>query len=240
MQLLAVVKSPKEHEYPVSTEQVLSQPSFALVFPSSQYPAVGLTTFPSPHISFQLLAVDESPRVHSHNDSTAQLESQPSPSVGFPSSQYPTVGLITIPSPQVSEQLLAVLISPNVQVYPVSTEQEPSHPSLGVVPPSSQYPAVGLTTFPSPQMSEQAEAVDESPRVQVHKLSTAQLASHPSPGFVFPSSQYPAEGLITIPSPHVSVHELAVEESPSVQVYPASTAHVELHPSLSTVLPSSQ
>jgi len=60
---------------------------------------------------------------------------------------------MTIPSPQVSLHELAVIESPRVQVYPVSTAQEASHPSPGVVFPSSQYPAVGAIDFPSPQIS---------------------------------------------------------------------------------------
>ena len=66
------------------------------------------------------------------------------------------------------------------------------------------------------------------------------MASHPSPVFVLPSSQYPADGFMTNPSPQISLQELAVEASPNVQEYPDSTPHVELHPSPSVGLPSSQ
>ena len=101
---------------------------------------------------------------------------------------------MTNPSPHISLQVLAVEESPKVQVYPVSTTQDASHPSPAVVPESSQYPAVGFITIPSPQVSVQAEEVEESPRVQPHPVSTAQLASHPSPVATPPSSQYPAVG----------------------------------------------
>ena len=105
---------------------------------------------------------------------------------------------------------------------------------------SSQYPAVGVKTFPSPQISVQIEAVEESPRVQVHPVSTAHIELHPFPSVMSPSSQYPAEGLITFPSPHISEQELGVEESPKVHCQPVSTAQLEFHPSPSDALESSQ
>ena len=95
-------------------------------------------------------------------------------------------------------------------------------------------------TFPSPQISTQVLELLESPKLQLQSLSIAQEESHPSSSTVFPSSQYPAVGLITIPSPHVSVQILAVEESPSVQVQPVSTAQLESQPSFDVVPPSSQ
>jgi len=113
---------------------------------------VGTITTPSPQISEQLLAVVKLPRVQLHRDSTAQDELQPSPLIVFPSSQYPAVGFITLPSPQVSDQELAVVLLPDVQVYPVSTEQLESHPSPEAVFPSSQYPEDVSITFPSPQI----------------------------------------------------------------------------------------
>lgn len=96
---------------------------------------------------------------------------------------------MTIPSPHVSEQELAVEESPKVQVYPVSTAHVELQPSLSLVLPSSQYPSVGLITFPSPQVSEQEAGVDESPAVQSNPTSTAQDELHPSLSIVFPSSQ---------------------------------------------------
>jgi len=86
----------------------------------------------------QVLAVEELPAVQLHPVSTPQLEFQPSPFTVLLSSQYPEVGLITIPSPQISVQTLAVVESPCVQVYPVSTAQEASHPSPAIVLLSSQ------------------------------------------------------------------------------------------------------
>jgi len=133
-----------------------------------------------------------------------------------------------------------VVESPVVQVQPVSTAQLASHPSPAVTPPSSQYPEVGLITFPSPQISEHALEVVELPAVHVHPVSTAQLESHPSPFAVLLSSQYPVAIFITFPSPQISVQTLAVVESPSVQVYPVSTAQEASHPSPVAVLLSSQ
>ena len=223
-----------------SSAQLALQPSPAVVPPSSQYPEVGSITKPSPHVSVQILAVEESPNVQVHLDSTAQVESHPSPATVFPSSQYPAVGSITIPSPHVSVQELAVEESPNVQVQPVSTAHDPSHPSPAVVPESSQYPAIGFMTAPSPQISVHTEAVEESPNVQDQLASTLQLELHPSPSVVPLSSQYPAVGTITIPSPQISLHALAVEESPKVHSYPVSTAQDPSHPSPTVVPESSQ
>ena len=79
-----------------------------------------------------------------------------------------------------------------------------------------------------------------SPRVHVQSDSTAQVELHPSPFAVLESSQYPAVGVITIPSPHASVQLLAVVGFPNVHVHPDSSLHVDDHPSLSFVLPSSQ
>ena len=65
----------------------------------------------------------------------------------------------------------------------------------------------------------QALAVVESPNVQIQPVSTAQLASQPSPGVVLPSSQYPLVGDIDFPSPQRSLQILAVKESPNVHVH---------------------
>jgi len=99
---------------------------------------VGIITFPSPHISVHTLAVEESPKVQDQLASTEQVEEQPSLFEVLPSSQYPAVGFTTLPSPQISVQVLAVNIPPEVQVQSVSTEQEEDHPSLLFVFPSSQ------------------------------------------------------------------------------------------------------
>ena len=145
--------------------------------------------FPSPHISVQTEAVEESPSVHCQFASTAQEASHPSPAVVSPSSQYPARGFPTIPFPQILVQVEAVVESPRVQDQSVSTEQEESQPSPAAVPPSSQYPAVGFITLPSPHISVQTEAVVASPRVHCQFASTAQEASQPSPATVPPSSQ---------------------------------------------------
>lgn len=137
----------------------------------------------------QTLGFKESPEVHVQPVSTVHVESQPSPGRIPPSSQYPVAGDKTIPSPHVSPHTLAVKLSPNVQTQPASTEHEMFHPSPVIKFPSSQYPDVGAIDFPSPQISDQELAVEESPRVQVQPASTEQLLSHPSELFVFPSSQ---------------------------------------------------
>ena len=239
-QLLAVELSPPDHVYPVSTEQVELQPSPLAVFPSSQYPAAIFMTKPSPHISDQELAVVLVPKEQEYPVSTDQLELHPSPLAVFPSSQYPVVGLITIPSPQVSAQLLAVVLSPPDHVYPVSTEQDELQPSLLTVFPSSQYPEATFITNPSPQISEHELAVVLLPLVQVYPVSTDQVELQPSPFIVPPSSQYPEAIFMTFPSPHISEQLLAVDAFPPEQVYPVSTEQVEDHPSPDIVLLSSQ
>ena len=107
----------------------------------------------------------------------------------FPSSQYPVAIFITNPSPHISEQELEVRESPRVHEYPVSTEQVELHPSPLVVPPSSQYPVVGLIEKPSPQMSLHELDVVEDPNVHFHFASIVQVELHPSPSTLFPSSQ---------------------------------------------------
>jgi len=64
-------------------------------------------------------------------------------------------------------QTLAVLESPNVHVQPVSTEHELLQPSEETEFPSSQYPEIGATTLPSPQVSLHTLAVEELPEVHV-------------------------------------------------------------------------
>ena len=184
-----VLESPKVQVQPVSTEQEESQPSEALVLPSSQYPLCGEVTLPSPQMSVHTVAVELSPKVQVQSVSTAQIELQPSPFTELPSSQYPAVGLITLASPQRSVHVLAVVGFPNVQVHPASSLHVDDHPSPPLVFPSSQYPLVGVVTFPSPHVSLQALAVELSPRVHVQSDSTAQLELHPSPSAELPSSQ---------------------------------------------------
>jgi len=240
VQELAVVGFPSVQVHPVSTAQVDEQPSPPVVLPSSQYPEVGFMTFPSPQMSEQILAVEESPKVHVQSVSTFHVASQPSFGVVLPSSHFPKIGLIVIPSPHISVQELAVVESPSDQVHPVSTAQVEDQPSPPVIPPSSQYPVVGFSTLPSPQISEHTLAVEESPKVHFQLVSTPQLPFHPSLGVVLPSSQYPEVGFITFPSPQISVQMLAVKESPKVHDHPVSTTQLEFHPSPAIVFPSSQ
>lgn len=137
---LAVAESPSVHTQSASTEQVDDQPSLSFVFPSSQYPAVGLNTSPSPHTSscVQISAVEESPPEQVQPTSSLQEESQPSLSLVFPSSHFPIVESIFLPSPQMSEHTLAVAESPSVHDQYVSTPQIEDHPSPSAVLPSSQ------------------------------------------------------------------------------------------------------
>jgi len=71
----------------------------------------------------------------------------------------------------------------------------------------------------------------ESPHIEVHTLgpvpeaiehcqpaSTLQLASHPSPAAVPPSSHFAASVLNKTPSPHISVHVSRVVAVPPVHV----------------------
>lgn len=66
---------------------------------------------------------------------------------------------------------------------------------------------------PSPQTGLQTEGCPE----QVHPVSTVQLPVHPSPGFVFPSSQASEPSMV--PLPHMGEQT----EGCPVQVHPAST-----------------
>lgn len=86
-------------------------------------------------------------------------------------------------------QTEAVVASPRVHDHFDSTAHTELHPSPDVVPPSSQYPATGLMTFASPHKSDQTLAVEESPNVHCQSASTAQVALHPFPEVVPPSSQ---------------------------------------------------
>ena len=186
-----MIESPSVQVYPVSIAQLASHPSPATTPPSSQYPEAGLITIPSPQISDHVLGVVELPAVHVHLVSTAQLESHPSPFTIFPSSQYPVVGTKTLPSPQISVQVLEVVGLPDVQPQPTSMLHREFQPSPLIKFPSSQRPAELVITIPSPQKSEHILVVVGLPWVHCQFVSTAQFESHPSPGDIFPSSQYP-------------------------------------------------
>ena len=68
------------------------------------------------------------------------IASQPSPGVVFPSSHNVEEGLagMILPSPHTSVQTLGLLIFPRVHVQSISSLHVASHPSPGVVFPSSQ------------------------------------------------------------------------------------------------------
>ena len=81
------MESPDVHVHPASTAQDELHPSPLETLLSSQYPDAGFITRPSPHISEQVLAVVEVPRLHVYPVSTEQVELQPSPFIVPPSSQ---------------------------------------------------------------------------------------------------------------------------------------------------------
>ena len=91
--------------------------------------------FPSPHLSIQLLGVLISPSVQFHPDSTLQVELHPSPFIELLSSQYPDVGKVTTPSPQISTQVLAVEMEPPEQAHLGHVLSQPSP----VLPSSSNF-----------------------------------------------------------------------------------------------------
>lgn len=90
-----------------------------------------------------------------------------------------------------------------VHSHPVSTIQDASQPSSADKFPSSQVPGAVVKPIPSPQISVQTEAVEESPSVQSHPVSTVQVLEHPSLSLVLPSSHRPNVGTIFLPSPHI-------------------------------------
>jgi hypothetical protein len=231
---------PPEQAQPAITAHEVVQPSVLSLLPSSQYPEAGLTFFPSPQISEQTLGDVGDPGVHCHKGSTEQEESHPSVFTEFPSSQYPAVGVMTFPSPQISVHVSGAIELPPEQTQPVDTEQEFVQPSVLSLLPSSQYPEVGLTFLPSPQISVQMLAVVDDPGVHCHKGRTEQDESHPSVFTELPSLQYPAVGFITFPSPQSSIQESAVVALPPEHTQPASTAQLELQPSPPLESPSSQ
>ena len=76
--------------------------------------------------------------------------------------------------------------------------------------------------------------------MQVQPASTAHAELHPSEFSELPSSQYVAPPLTLNPSPHKSLHVLAVLGPPPEHCHLASTAQDALHPSFGVEFPSSQ
>ena len=93
--------------------------------------------------------------------------------------------------------------------------------------------------MPSPQISVQTE-LDGGVLLQVNPASTVHVELHPSPLFRLPSSHRLELTTCVIPSPHIGVHVSLVVNEPPLQIYPASTAQVQLQPSPEIKLPSSQ
>jgi hypothetical protein len=147
-----------------------------------------------------------------HPVSTVQVAEHPSPAAIPLSSQVS--GAIMIPSPQTMVHTEAEAELPGVQVYPTA---DPIHPRLQPIPlfePSSHV-SVGDITNPSPQIGIQAVGLG-AVVVQVQPGSKVQVAEHPSPATVPPSSQ--TSGASTSPFPQIPVHIEGEEVLPAVQV----------------------
>ena len=234
------VEEPPVQVHPVSTLHVELHPSLFAVLPSSHLVVKVLNRLLSPHISVHVSLEVEEPPVQVHPVSTLHVELHPSLLDVLPSSQYADTELNRLLSPQISEHVSLEVEEPPVQVHPVSTLHVELHPSLLDVLPSSQYADTELNRLLSPQISEHVSLEVEEPPVQVHPVSTLHVELHPSLFAVLPSSHLVVKVLNRLLSPHISVHVSLEVEEPPVQVHPVSTLHVELHPSLLDVLPSSQ
>ena len=184
--------------------------------------------------------VVEDPPEQFHPNSLVHVELQPSLLEVLPSSQYVGNTLNLMPSPQISTQVSAVVVVPPEQAQPVSLRHDELHPSPLKTLPSSQNVLAELYFLPSPQISLQLSFDVDVPPNQFQPDSICQIELHPSLLMILPSSQYVAIELKRLASPQISDHMSLVVEVPPVQVHPDSTAHTELHPSLFTVLPSSQ
>jgi hypothetical protein len=156
-----------------------------------------------------------------------QFALHPSPLMVLPSS-HASMPERTL-SPQVVLQRLGCAA---LQLYPHSTEQMALQPSLPSLLPSS-HPSPEVL-IPSPQTPVQMDLTHERAE-QVHPGSTiVQSALHPSPLLVLPSSHVSLPA--SLKSPQVVLQTLG---SAAVQVYPHSTEHLSLQPSLPSLLPSS-
>ena len=216
------------HVYPHSTVHAHEHPSSAIVLPSS-HPSDVVTTL-LPHTSWQLDR-PHAELLHSH-PSTSPLQSSRHPSAAPPSSH--TSLPASIESPHVVEHTLGSAV---LHVYPHSTVHVDEHPSSDTVLPSS-HPSFPMR-LPSPHIVLHADPEHGPLSTHAYASSTApQSPLHPSPSTVFPSSH--ASAPVMIESPHVVLHVSAVVAVPPLHVYPHSTVHVDEHPSLSSVFPSSQ
>ncbi len=142
----------------------------------------------------------------------------------------------TLVSPQLVLQTWLEVAVPPEQVYPHSNLHEAEQPSPAAVFPSSQKFAVLAsfpTVLPSPHLSVHTDSEQVS-LVHPHPDSTRQLALHPSPLMVLPSSHLSLPA--SLESPQLVLQTLGCA---AVQLYPHSTAHPALQPSPSAVLPSS-
>lgn len=127
-----------------------------------------------------------------------------------------------------------MMLSPQIGVQVHVGLQGHDHPGIGPDPSARQpRPSFGVpssqtsdpTAFPS--LGVGTQAVGESP-LHVQFGSVAQVASHPSPAVVPPSSH--VSGLLINPSPQIIVHVKAPGLVP-VHVYPAAApTHPTAHP----------
>ena len=155
MHVSKLVELPPVQSQPDSILQVKSHPSPIDAFPSSQ-PSVP-TRRASPQIEFQEVGgLFETFETQLNPTSIAQLLSQPSLTLVFPSS-HGSLGIMSMPSPQIGVQVSAVEGFPPVQPHPDSIIfHVESHPSPFDVLASSQVSV--LILYPSPQIGSQAES----------------------------------------------------------------------------------
>ena len=235
-----VVDDPPDQVQPVSIAHVELHPSLLTTLPSSQYVISVLKLLPSPHISDHVSLVVDDPPDQVQPVSIAHVELHPSLLTTLPSSQYVISVLKLLPSPHISDHVSLVVDDPPDQVQPVSIAHVELHPSLLTTLSSSQYVISVLKLLPSPHISDHVSLVVDDPPDQVQPVSIAHVELHPSLLTTLSSSQYVISVLKLLPSPHISDHVSLVVDDPPDQVQPVSIAHVELHPSLLTTLPSSQ
>jgi hypothetical protein len=140
-------------------------------------------------------------------------------------------------SPHTGNQVSAIEVDPPLQVNPVSIVHVLLHPSPFELFPSSQYVAIKLYLFASPQISVQVSGVEADHPVQKYPVSIWQLEFHPSPETVPPSSHPSVPTLLL--SPQIGEQVSTEVELPPVQVNPNSTVQEFPHPSPLLPFPSS-
>ena len=193
---------PPVHDQPV-TGPVQSdlQPEVLSVSPSSHTSEP--YNRPSPQIELHE-EVDPTAPVHEYPVSVVHVLLHPSPFATSLSSHASLDNLI--PSPQIGEQVSAVVVVPPDHDQPVTgSVQSLFHPNVLSVSPSSHTSEPTLK--PSPQTGVH---VDVDPIVPVHEypVSIVHVLLHPSPFTTLLSSQFSEESLI--PSPQTTEHTSVV------------------------------